>query len=74
MPLLYEVECPPFETVGEVVEFFRQIFEVTQPAFHSDDYGLPFPQGVQLMHQNHIAHRYADYPASAFTSNLSDVK
>jgi hypothetical protein len=24
MPLLYEVECPPFETVGEVVEFFAR--------------------------------------------------
>jgi hypothetical protein len=29
MPLLYENELPPFETIGEVVDFFRQIFEVT---------------------------------------------
>ena len=28
MPLLYELELPPFQTVGEVVECFRQIFEV----------------------------------------------
>jgi hypothetical protein len=28
MPLLYPTEDPPFQTVGEVVEFFRQIFEV----------------------------------------------
>lgn len=29
MPLLYRIENPPFGTVGEVVEMFRQIFEVT---------------------------------------------
>jgi hypothetical protein len=29
MPLLYRIENPPFQTVGEVVEFLRQIFEVT---------------------------------------------
>ena len=28
MPLLYRTENPPFQTIGEVVEFFRQIFEV----------------------------------------------
>jgi hypothetical protein len=28
MPLLYRTENPPSQTVGEVVEFFRQIFEV----------------------------------------------
>ncbi|RDB25210.1 hypothetical protein Hypma_007479 [Hypsizygus marmoreus] len=30
MPILYDNEIPPFETVGEVVEFFRQIFEGLQ--------------------------------------------
>ncbi|RDB25455.1 hypothetical protein Hypma_007493 [Hypsizygus marmoreus] len=30
MPLLYDNEIPPFETIGEVVEFFRQIFEGLQ--------------------------------------------
>ncbi|RDB25039.1 hypothetical protein Hypma_007481 [Hypsizygus marmoreus] len=30
MPLLYENEIPPFETIGEVVEFFHQIFEGLQ--------------------------------------------
>jgi hypothetical protein len=29
MPLLYRLGQPPFQTIGEVVEFFRQIFEVT---------------------------------------------
>lgn len=28
MPLLRQFDDPPFETVGETVEFFRQIFEV----------------------------------------------
>jgi hypothetical protein len=28
MPLLYRTDHPPFQTIGEVVEFFRQIFEV----------------------------------------------
>jgi hypothetical protein len=28
MPLLYRIENPPFQTIGELVEFFRQIFEV----------------------------------------------
>ena len=28
MPLLRRFDDPPFETVGEAVEFFRQIFEV----------------------------------------------
>jgi hypothetical protein len=29
MPLLYRMGHPPFQTIGEMVEFFRQIFEVT---------------------------------------------
>ena len=28
MPLLFPVDCAPFQTIGEVVGFFRQIFEV----------------------------------------------
>ncbi|KNZ81213.1 hypothetical protein J132_02163 [Termitomyces sp. J132] len=30
MPLLYPVDTAPFETIGEVIEFFRQIFEGLQ--------------------------------------------
>ncbi|KAG5731671.1 hypothetical protein E4T56_gene843, partial [Termitomyces sp. T112] len=30
MPLLYPVNTAPFETIGEVMEFFRQIFEGLQ--------------------------------------------
>ena len=32
MPLLRRYKDPPFETVGEAVEFFRQAFEVTRSA------------------------------------------
>ena len=30
MPLLKEYQIPRFDTIGEVVEFFRQIFEVSK--------------------------------------------
>jgi hypothetical protein len=33
MPLLYRIENPPFQTIGEVVGFFRQIFEVATGPF-----------------------------------------
>ncbi|RDB25449.1 hypothetical protein Hypma_007495 [Hypsizygus marmoreus] len=41
MPLLYDNEIPPFETIGEVVEFFRQIFE-----------GLQFMHENQVCHRD----------------------
>ncbi|GBE80577.1 predicted protein [Sparassis crispa] len=40
MPLLRGYDDPPMQTMGEAVEFFRQIFE-----------------GLQFMHENHVAHR-----------------
>ncbi|KAJ7196504.1 kinase-like domain-containing protein [Mycena pura] len=40
MPRLIRFDEPIFDTVGEVVDCFRQIFE-----------------GVQFMHENHVAHR-----------------
>ncbi|KAF7428208.1 hypothetical protein PC9H_007429 [Pleurotus ostreatus] len=42
MPLLRSFDHPRFDTLGEAVEFFRQIF-----------------QGLQFMHQHHVAHRDA---------------
>ena len=38
MPLLRRFNDPPFETVGEAVEFFRQIFEVCVPKSESQCY------------------------------------
>ncbi|KAI0930004.1 hypothetical protein AcW1_008785 [Taiwanofungus camphoratus] len=40
MPLLRRYNNPQFQTVGEAVEYFRQVFE-----------------GLQFMHEHHIAHR-----------------
>ena len=33
MPLLRAFYNPPFDTVGEVVDFFQQVFEVRNPIF-----------------------------------------
>ena len=40
MPLLYRNECLPFGTIGEVVEFFRQVFEVND---------IPFPSHWRIL-------------------------
>lgn len=36
MPLLRQFNDPPFRTVGEAVEFFRQVFEVRDPTVRCD--------------------------------------
>lgn len=40
LPFLRQFDSPRFQTVGEGIEFFRQVFE-----------------GLQFMHQAHVAHR-----------------
>ena len=49
---------PPFHTYGEFVVFFGQICEVR--LLFSLLVLLPcsFVQGIQFMHENHVAHRY----------------
>ncbi|KAJ7923880.1 hypothetical protein B0H13DRAFT_1602192 [Mycena leptocephala] len=47
MPFLVRFSRPKFDTVGEVIECFRQIFEAID---------LP-PLGIEFMHENFIAHR-----------------
>jgi serine/threonine protein kinase len=49
---------PPFHTHGEFVAFFEQICEVCR--LFSPLFSLPcsIVQGVQFMHENHVAHRY----------------
>jgi hypothetical protein len=62
MPLLRAYNDPPFQTVAEAVDFFRQIFEVCDCAK-----SLPAlvcrrslaTQGLQFMHQHNVAHRYS---------------
>ncbi|KAJ7606765.1 hypothetical protein DFH06DRAFT_1019107, partial [Mycena polygramma] len=49
---------PIFDTVGEVVDCFRQIFEANiRTCAVSLIMSHPYPQGIQYMHQNFIAHR-----------------
>ena len=56
MPLLRPYTDPRFDTIGEAVECFRQLFEVMSVHFH----GCPtfsLAQGLQFMHKHHVAHR-----------------
>ncbi len=57
MPLLRALDKPRFQTVGECVEFFHQIFEVCSIIPHIIDViNIPL-QATQFLHQNHVAHR-----------------
>ncbi|KAF8509611.1 kinase-like domain-containing protein [Hysterangium stoloniferum] len=47
MPYLRCLDDPPFLTIGEAVEFFRQVIEVQA--------------GLQFMHKHNIAHRDCNY-------------
>lgn len=56
MPLLRQFFDPKLETVGEAVEFFRQAFEVCL-SFASMMCSQTQHQGLQFMHEHHVAHR-----------------
>ncbi|KAJ7679513.1 hypothetical protein DFH06DRAFT_974271 [Mycena polygramma] len=57
MPHFVGIQYPVFDTVGEVVDCVRQIFEASAiPRFAS--FFLKFWQGMEFMHQNYVAHRY----------------
>ncbi len=59
MPMLRVHDDPRFDTIGEAVEFFRQMFEVsTFPIL--DPVGRVLNQvmeGLQFMHSHNVAHR-----------------
>lgn len=55
MPLLLDYEQPPFGTIGEAVECFRQLFEVS--LLRSRLLDADFLQGLQFMHKHRVAHR-----------------
>ena len=57
MPLLRRYDDPSFDTVGEAVECFRQLFEVAL-IYEVDDSILKLFQGLQFMHKHRVAHRY----------------
>jgi len=59
MPLLREFDSPRFDKLGEVIACCRQLFEVrlssSRVIYAIDNAG----QGIQLLHEHHIAHRSA---------------
>ncbi|KAL0952420.1 hypothetical protein HGRIS_006693 [Hohenbuehelia grisea] len=56
MPELRAFDDPEFDTIGEILEFFRQLFEVSfMVSFFTSI--LLYTQGVRFMHQHHVAHR-----------------
>lgn len=59
MPLLLDYRQPPFDTIGEAVECFRQLFEVSLLRLQLLD--ADFLQGLQFMHKHRVAHRFVKY-------------
>lgn len=57
MPFLREHNNPPYTTVGEVIEFFRQVLEVRH-LYQFLRLRSYQSQGIYYMHLQHIAHRY----------------
>ena len=49
---------PPFHTYGEFVAFFGQLCEVCRQFSQLVSLPCSIVQGVQFMHENHVAHRY----------------
>ncbi len=57
MPFLRQYNDPKFSTVGEAVEFFRQALDVCVTNPHAGRDTDQIPQGLQFMHDHHVAHR-----------------
>jgi hypothetical protein len=72
MPLLRVYTNPNFDTIGEGVECFRQLFEVTWICGY-EAYTLNIFQGLQFMHQHRVAHRCVEPQASSSCINISTV-
>jgi hypothetical protein len=74
MPMLRHWDTPSFETVGEVVDFFGQLFEVRLSlSFLLKCPDLVGSQGLQFMHMHHVAHRYALLPHLAHLPTIIAV-
>jgi hypothetical protein len=56
LPLLRNWDSPCFETIGEAVDFFRQIFEVRH-MFGFSTLCSRLYQGMAFLHQRNLAHR-----------------
>ena len=59
LPLYRKFHSPSFVTVGEIVEFFRQIFEASYRSFSFTSLLLTIRdwQGLRFIHQCGVAHR-----------------
>lgn len=69
LPLLRPFNNPRFESIGEAVEFFRQVFEVLHSSVHIAVWIIyNIFQGLQFIHQCHVAHRYAHKLHNSVTS------
>ncbi|KAG6811748.1 hypothetical protein H0H93_014264, partial [Arthromyces matolae] len=70
MPLLFDIDMTPFETIGEAVEFFRQIFEGLQFMHnHNFAHGHP-PHPVN----NHMRRDYAGFRPSPSSRTVTPIK
>jgi serine/threonine protein kinase len=58
MPLLRPFNDPPFSTVGEVVDFVRQMLQVNGGPTISCPSCSQVIQGINFLHDLNIAHRY----------------
>ena len=58
MPLLRPFNSPTFDTFGEAIDCFRQLFQVTRSHPYITSPISTSLQGVQFLHEHHIAHRY----------------
>ncbi|KAG6835611.1 hypothetical protein H0H93_016510 [Arthromyces matolae] len=56
MPYLLESKYPPFVTIGELVEHFRQIFEVNAPSQMLIALRSNAMKGLEFMHANNVVH------------------
>ena len=57
MPLLLRWYHPEFDTIGEVLEFCRQIFEVSSRTLLLRNRTDNLDKGVQYMHSRGVAHK-----------------
>jgi hypothetical protein len=57
MPFLRSFGNPRFDTFGEAVSFFEQIFRVC-PIFCSGLVSNHYSQGLAFLHEHNFAHRY----------------
>ncbi|KAK0464360.1 uncharacterized protein EV420DRAFT_1038122 [Desarmillaria tabescens] len=57
MPYLRPWYDPKFKTIGEGIQFFREMLEVGYLVDISREYSIRSFQGLQFIHHNHVAHR-----------------